>query len=614
MKIKKTVIIILATLMIFSAVISLSACNKNGDESTLIKLDNINYLEEIQDGGEGDLVFEWLKPYNNTRPVAIIIPGEFTDNSDNKFSMSLDSKEYTFKSEAPTAFTIDDVATIGWKAQGLKRDLAWYWLNVANYNVAIFHWERFADEESPDIILSKLFSVPKMRYKVEDGYETASVPQYSLTEVLAAVYMQQMSDKANGKEIRLIGNGVGASLALSLSHYIATYYAKGELDGKFVPNRLALCDPYFSTTNMNLEIKWANEIDTTKGMMKVADTMLDLVCEAGTAVEMVESLEVTDDATKYAYNLEKSEVMEDIYSSIKSKLAYLELREKYSVRFSNDYQKQKRVALDWYLYSIIGSDSTDYGYPASYDNYLTYSNHTWGPNATRPMINDPYRNGKNNSYSGKNYALSAWTPTTWIRALKGISFGMKKFSSNTSNNTVHGNQIFSYKLTQLEYFRSEANQVSSLSGYTLICGYVYKDINGNKYIDDGATQGISNAQLMVIITATVDGEEKTIGEFQTTADKDGFYTIKLMDKTVDDEGNYSSDGYRFNISHSIKITFVPDSNKYYNIATGITPSAIVSYYETVAAHNFTKYVGTVTLSRYYANAITITNCLTALSE
>lgn len=614
MKLKRTIIIIFATIMVISAVIGLSACNKNKNESTLIKLADINYLEEIQNGGEGDLVFEWLKPYNNSRPVAIIIPGEFTDSSDKRFSMALDSKEYTFKSEAPTAFTIDDIASIGWKAQGLRRDLDWYWLNVANYNVAIFHWEKFADEESPDTVLSKLFSVPKMRYKVEDGYETASVPQYSLTEVLAAVYLNEMTDKANGKEIRLIGNGVGASLALSLSHYIAAYYEKGELDGKFVPNRLALCDPYFSTTNMNLEIKWDNSIDTTKGMMKVADSMLDTVSEVGTAVEMIESLEVTDDAAKYAYNLEKSEVMDGIYSSIKSKLAYFELREKYSVRFSNDYQKLKRVALDWYLYSIIGSDNTDYGYPSSYDNYLTYSNHTWGTNATRPMVNDVYRNAKNNSYSGKNYAISAWTPTTWIRALKGIGFSMKKYSSTTNNNTLHGNAVYSYKITQLEYFRSETNQLSDLGNYTLLCGYVYKDINGDKYINDGATQGIANAKLSVSITSTLNGEETKISEFDVTAAKDGFYAIKLMDKTVDDEGNYSSEGYRFNTNHTIKITFIPDSNKYYNIATGLTPSASVSYYETVAAHNFTKYVGTVTLSRYYANAITITNCLVAISE
>ncbi len=614
MKVKRTVTLVLTFILVFTALIGLVACNKDRNQSTIIKMSDINYLKEIQDDGKGDLVFEWLKPYNNSRPVAIIIPGEYTDNSSSKFSMALDSKEYTFKSEAPSAFTIDDTATIGWKAQGLRRDLDWYWLNVANYNVAIFHWERFADEESPDNIVSKLFSIPKMRYKVEDGFETASVPQYSLTEVLAAVYLNEMADKLTGKEIHLIGNGVGADLALSLSHYLATYYAIGELDGKYIPNRLALCDPYLSTTNMNLEIKWAETIDTTKGMMKVADSMLDLICDVGTAVEMIESLEVTDDAAKYAYNLEKSEVMQGIYSSVKSKLAYLEYREKYSVRFSSAYQKLKRIALDWYLYSIIGSDNTDYGYPSSYDNYLTYSNHTWGPNATRPMVNDVYRNGKNNSYSGKNFSISAWTPTPWVRALKGISFSMKKYSSTTNNNTLHGNAVYTYKLTQLEYFRSETHQISDLNGYTLLCGYVYKDLNNNKYMDDGATQGIANAKLAVSITAMIDNVEKTISEFETTAAKDGFYVIKLMDKTVDDEGNYSSDGYRFNVSHTIKITFIPDSNKYYNIATGLTPDAKVSYYETVAAHNFTKYVGTVTLSRYYANAITITNCLVAMSE
>ncbi len=612
MRLKKIVIVFLVLTVVFTAVFGMVACNKDDQTMSVIKLSDINNIAEIQDDGKGDLVFEWLRAYERTKPTAIIIHGETTDSSENKFSMNLDKDEYTFKKNSPTAFTVDDTATIGWKAEGLKLDLSWYWLNVAEYNVAIFHWERFADEEKPDDILAKMFSLPKMRYKLDEGYETSAVPQYSLTEVLAAVYLEEMSDKASGEEIRLIGNGVGGTLALSLSHYLSTFYNLGKIDGKFIPNRLALCDPYFSTTNMNLDIKWAN-IDTTKGMLSVADVMLDTIGSVGTAVEMIESLEVTDETTKYAYNFEKSEVMHAVYVSLKSKLAYFELREKYSVRFSNEYQKQKRVALDWYLYSIIGSDSLDYGYPNTYDNYLTYSNHTWGPNATRPIVNDPHRNGKNNSYSGRNYGVSAWTPTVWIRAMKGLSYSMKKYSSTTSNSTIHGNAIYSYKLTQLEYFRSETSQLCELKDYTLICGYVYKDLNNNKYIDDGVTQGVANATLYVTVNMTVDSEEQKLSNFSVKAASDGFFVIKLMDKTVDDEGNYSADGYRFNTNNTIKISFVPNSNQYYNIASAVTPTGGVPYYNTVSAHNFTKYETTVSMGRYYANAITITNCLVAVS-
>lgn len=610
---KKVITIFLVAAVLLTALVSLTSCNNKEEIIPPIKLSDINNISQIQAEGAGDLVFEWLREFESTKPTVIIIHGETTDNSGNRFSMSLNDKEYTFKKDSPTAFTVDSTATIGWKAEGLRLDLSWYWLNVAQYNVAIFHWERFADEENPDDILAKMFSLPKMRYKTEDGYETSAVPQYSLTEVLAAVYLDEMSDKANGKEIRLVGNGVGGTLALSLTHYLATYYSNKQVEGKLVPNRLALCDPYLPTTNMNLDIKWA-PIDTTKGMLSVADVMLDAIGYVGTAIEMIESLEVTDETTKYAYDFEKSEVMHAVYTSLKSKLAYFEFRQKYSVRFSNGYQKQKRVALDWYLYSIIGSDSLDIGYPTSYENYLTYSNHTWGPNATRPMVNDPHRNGKNNSYSGRNYAVSAWTPTVWIRAMKGLSYTMKKYSSTTSNNTIHGNAIYSYQLTQLEYFRSETSQISELKDYTLICGYVYKDINKNKYIDDGVTQGIANALLNVTVTTTESGTEELLSSFSVKTGSDGFYVIKFMDKTIDDEGNYSEAGFRFNTNIAVKINFVPSSNQYYNIASAVTPTAGEPYYNTVSAHNFTRYETTVSLSRYYANAITITNCLVALSK
>ena len=628
---------VVAVLLCISLCAALAGCKEKTNEKTeLIKSSDIAYLDEIKESG--NLTFEWLKPYSASKPTAIIMPGE---SDGRKFSMTLDDKEYTFKSELlTTGYTVEK--GIGYKAQGLNLDLSYYWLNVSEWNVAIFHWESFAVENKPEDVVAKFYSLPKMRYyKGEGSYETTKVPHNNLTEITASLYYEEMKKcygdtlkgAVNGKEIRFIGNGVGADLALSVASYLNAVSAGGSIDKNYLPTRIALCDPYMSIEDMHMpdnKLPWTG-ISTTDGMIKVVDGLLTEVTDYGAVVEMIETEEVkteivdnngqsdTKKTYSYAYNIEKSEKAEESYKSIKNKVAHLTLSESYSVRFSEEYKSLKRTALDWYLYSIVGSDDADntaggeysIGYPKNlgdFQTYYTYDGFNWGKNMTRPIMNNRALNNDSNSgiarSRGKNFGVSAWTPTVYTRALKGITFTLqKKAIKNSIGTDIHGNYKYSMADYVMPYFRSENFQKSNQENYTLICGYVYTDVNKDGFINDGFA-GLADAKLNVKVT-TGDKTTTVVAEFSVNADKNGFYVIKFDDKTKDSEGALSKAGYSFSTEHKVEISFVPTSHDYYGIAD--VTSGI--YYDTVGGHNFKEFTTTVTMNGYYADAITVANCL-----
>lgn len=619
---KKSIVFILLIGVILSS-LTLFACNKKESKLEILDLEKLEYLDEIQKNG--DLVFEWLRPYNNLRPTLVVFHGEWLDNSENSFSLSLDANEYTKYdvNTNPTNYVVQKNIS-GYLDNGLNRDLDYYWLTVAQYNVAVFHWESFADDDTEGIS-SKLYTVPKMRYRKSDGtYETVRVPKVGLASIVASLYIKEMQDKANGKEIRFVGNGIGANLALSVSDLLTTFYTNQLIKSDYLPQRLALCDPYMQNTDMHLDIPWDKNIDTKNGTMSMVNDMLNKVTNVGTVCEMIENKEmslykqeVVDEEgvvsevelykETYAYDVKrKSAAIESLFEDVKSKVAYLEISQNYSLKFSDNYKKYKRIALDWYLYSIIGSDDKNVGYPSSAET--TSSNCNWGTRSTRPMINDRKKNNDGTSSTGSNrgfnYSVSAWTPTVYTRALKGISFTQKKSSSNAGSN-IHNVQLYNYTEYIMENFCSENYQKSDQEDYTLICGYIYFDQDGDSYINDGIDKGIANATINFDIQPQKTGSLGTRANFNVVADQNGFYVIRLNDKTVDENGDISEKGYRFNETYTITLTYLITSTKYVyqqNQAAGL-------YYVTSTGHNFTSSTSTFTLNDYYADAITIKNCL-----
>jgi hypothetical protein len=224
------------------------------------------------------------------------------------------------------------------------------------------------------------------------------------------------------------------------------------------------------------------------------------------------------------------------------------------------------------------------------------------------MINDRKKNNdispSTASNRGFNFSVSAWTPTVYTRALKGISFTQKKTSSSATSN-VHGVQIYNYTEYIMENFCSENQQKSDQNDYTLICGYIYFDENGDSYINDGIDKGIANATVNFDIQPKSTSSFGAKANFNVVTDQNGFYVIRLNDKTVDANGDISEKGYRFNEAYNITLTYLITSTRYVyqtNQAAGL-------YYVTIGGHNFSTSTSSFELNDYYADAITVKNCL-----
>lgn len=609
--IRKHVKIVLLLGVLCLLALALYACG-GSDSAGPLRAEEIAYLSDVQKAEQ--LRFEWLREYNPERPTLVVIHGETTGKGTEKFSMTLDSEEYTFKTNESTDYVV--ATGIGYKAQGLDLNLAKYWQNVAGYNVVLFHWERFADEDS-DSVLAKVFSVPKMKYVKDDGsFEANAVPKNPLAEVFAALYIKEFSDKPLLRETRWVGNGVGADMIAAAADYMLGYIQSGTLDEKYLPDRMTLCDPYLSISDLHLsggKTTWG--ADATQGAMGLTASFLaDL--DPYMAIETVESKEVvqkdSETTVTYAYDIPKSEKAERGFAEIKKHVAYLELSESYSRSFSSEYKAQKRIALDWYLYSVIGSDDSNnagggatIGYPrnlSDYQTYLSYSGFNWGTNETRPMINNRALNNdastNNASTRGKNFSLSAWTPTTYTKGLRGRAFTMKKESQKSTDSDVHGNATYRMNDYVLTYFRSETFQVSA-ADTTVVCGYVYLDKNKDGYINDGKS-GVKNARLSVTVVAN----EKTVSTFSVTTDESGFYSFSFKDAVENTEGELVG-GYSFSVAHTVTIELEPNSHDYV-----ATPSALTGqYYDLLRGNNFSAYKGTVTLNNYVADSTLVANCL-----
>lgn len=581
-------------LLIFSLVIVLLVDLK--PPKTSIKDTEIVTLNKIENIPEESLYIEWLgnKGFNANERTMILIHGEMPNNYDKKFSMVLNNTDYVYYTDNRNNYNIEiDV--------DVERELYQYWLEQ-DYNVGIFHFEKFADD-SMEKLSQKLFNSISMRYKTDNGYVNSKIPNYSLTEILAATFLKEIPQEAYGNEIRLIGNGIGANLALSLSDYLYAYYEKGVVKQEVLPHRVSLIDPYLSNEAFNNNIKWRN-LDAKQSMLQITENMLEYTTNQGLVVEIVENVEVTAEyengvsverlKSPYEYKLFDEE--DELSESIKEKVAYLLLRQKYSWEYSSDYRLQNRAGLDWYLYSINGSDDSMIGSPEYSSPSYESSSCNWGRNSTRPMLNN--RDISNNSSAGKNYAISAWTETVWIRALRGIEFRMKQRVGQQlqDNKTelvkdIHDQFIYSYKDYSLSRFRSENYQLAMNMNRTVIAGYIWNDKNEDRIMNDGLGSHLEGLEVRVTITDTLSsGESVTLVSETVFTSKDGFYLVRLHNS--------------FKKTLTVDVTVIPPSSAYH-----IQVAATSTYHVAdLTKHSFNKNKKAITVSKYYGNAVTIANC------
>ncbi len=461
--------------------------------------------------------------FDKNKSTIILVGGYSAYNK--KYAFGLNTAEYKYDT-TETEGGLSKNANQYFIENGTT-ELSAYWSKLG-YNVGVFHYESFADD-TLEAVNNKIYNSLDMRYKNEDGdlitYNNM-LPDFNLTDLLVARWLE-ITEKydvtgaiSNSKprEVRFVGTSVGANLAVSATEYLNRMYGYGQIGAECLPTRVTLTNPYLS--NSDFAINGAETVVTTALAKMESD--ISYLANLGTVFELLESDSEFFLSYEEPYSgVTSKEIIEDddkdddkeepeieytltdkgdagVYNKIKNNVAYLTFNESYSKSFSEGYAKMDRAVLDWYLYSVVGSDDT---------NITTTSN--VGYFNSRPMLDDRGYG----SQAVSRYSVSAWTPTVYTRAQRGAEYVMLN-RTYTSDSYVYQD----YNLTKLA---SENYQVSDISGVQVV-GYVY-----TKYAKADAVNFNKDntfADFKVKVTVHI---SKTNIDFYATTDANGFYSLTI---------------------------------------------------------------------------------------
>lgn len=548
MKKKSIAITLVLCILILSA--TLVACNDDGGSKETPKdylitsLPTVTAPENVPDYS---LAIEWIDASGNSttfvkdKPVAILFHGK--TSYDVKEDVDVDADYYNEKYTSSTStLTIDSTAQ-KWASMG--------------FNLGIFHYEAFADDTEENIN-AKIYNASSMTYVNDDGITVVNTPAYNLTEAFVSAWTKISDDVLSSdlglrlKEVRFMGNGVGACLALSAADYLEEAYNAGLISDAYLPARIDLIDPYLSNDGTATVIGYRNQ-KTLGSALEYNKDLIFKLTDLGTVVNIIESDEEFYNSYNTRYTgVEVTEPAEEggetevvftdtgdyaIYKQILTRVAYLEFRETYSDNF-DDYHKS-RATQDWYLYTVRGSDDTSI-------SSVTNTN-------IRPMI-DGYNLTGTSVTSSVKYALTAWTSTVYLRTVRGHKYVMQK-NSNYSG-TVKKTEYVMSKFSAESYQTSDItlDEMYAIAGYVTLAG------NDPSYVNLNRSARMSGVTVQIEASKTGENTEY----YTVVTDKTGYYFLNLGEDKL---------GY------SVQIKVIVPSREYEYATSGVTSSENYLIYE-----------------------------------
>ena len=129
------------------------------------------------------------------------------------------------------------------------------------WNVGVFYWNRFSDEEEVEDAEAKIWSEDgpeNMRWKNDDD-EYVAGPKLSAAEMFYQDYISALADYS-GDEIRIAGLSLGNQMAVQLTNLVEENINDGNISNHLRPDRVALLDPYWSNDSKDyLNGDWTGE-------------------------------------------------------------------------------------------------------------------------------------------------------------------------------------------------------------------------------------------------------------------------------------------------------------------------------------------------------------------
>jgi hypothetical protein len=117
------------------------------------------------------------------------------------------------------------------------------------WNVAVFYWNQFADEDEVKDAEAKIWSIngaQGMRYFLNDGSSsTEQSPDKSVGELAFEQISAALVNNISG-DIRFAGHSLGNQLAVYTASLINDAVNAGTVSESVMPNRIVLLDPFWS--------------------------------------------------------------------------------------------------------------------------------------------------------------------------------------------------------------------------------------------------------------------------------------------------------------------------------------------------------------------------------
>lgn len=172
----------------------------------------------------GNIIPSIVNYYDDSRPTVIYFHGWRNGSSEDGYNRD----NFTFSDNG------NSLSHLAWKQRG--------------WNIGIYHWNQFSDESEVKNAEAKMWSAngPKgMRYRLDDGsYSTLQSPTKSIGEMAFEHIITALAN--NNERLRLAGHSLGNQLAVFVAKQINDGINTGTLSENFMPERIALLDPFWS--------------------------------------------------------------------------------------------------------------------------------------------------------------------------------------------------------------------------------------------------------------------------------------------------------------------------------------------------------------------------------
>jgi hypothetical protein len=231
--------------LLFGLMITLSSFVQAAGEEYLdyglhwVNVDNNG--NESQEKGvdhDGNIILNNANYYDSSKPTVIYFHGWQSGMAEDGYNVE--------------DFYFDDVdanTAQAWKDQG--------------WNVGIYHWGQFADEDELKDAEAKIWSTEGdqgMRYRLDDGsYSTEQAPNKSLG-LLAFEHITTALDDNTSGNIRFVGHSLGNQLAVVVAKKINKAVNYEVISSHLMPGRVDLLDPFWSQGDKSyLSGDWTGE-------------------------------------------------------------------------------------------------------------------------------------------------------------------------------------------------------------------------------------------------------------------------------------------------------------------------------------------------------------------